>query len=145
MKTGMVTIVVLACLLCGGCTEQLNPSTGEQETIVSPKAVVVLDTAAEAAPGLAGLMALLFPALLPVSTLLVGAAGMWKRMKPKIAAATKEADVYHAATESIVQVLEQWKATNSDAWETLRAKLGNSIGDNTEAVIRAIRGLPPKD
>jgi hypothetical protein len=123
----------------------MDPVTGERATTIAPEAVAAIDTAAEAAPGIAALLALFFPALYPAVGLVAGAAGAWARMKPRVVAATNEAEIYHAATESIVQTLEQWKTANPEAWETLRTSLGDNIGENTEAVIRAMRGLPPKD
>ncbi len=132
-------------LCLAGCVQQMDPVTGEQATVIAPEAVVAIDTVAEAAPGVAALLALFFPALLPVSTLLVGAAGTWARMKPKVTAATNEAGIYHAATESLVSAIEQHKVDNPEMWAALKVKMGDNIGDNTEAVIRAIRGLPLKD
>lgn len=138
-------IAIVCASITWGCAQQLNPETGQQVTTIAPEAVVAIDTAAEAAPGIAALLAIFFPALYPVIGVVAGAAGAWRTMKPKVTAAKTEAGVYHAATESLVSAIEQYKADNPEAWETLRAKLGDNIGDNTEAVIRAIRGLPPKD
>ena len=136
--------IVLASITLG-CVQGLNPDTGQIETVISPEAVVVIDAVAEAAPGLAALLALLVPAALPVSTLLVGAAGVWVKMKPKLTTARTEAEHFYSATESLVEAIEQFKADNPEEWVKLRSKLGENVGENTEAVIRAIRGLPLKD
>ena len=138
-------LAVIALLLVLGCVQTIDPVTGEQATAIAPGAVVAIDTVAEAAPGIAALLVLFFPALIPVSTLLVGAAGTWARMKPKLTTATTEAETYHAATESLVSAIEQHKVDNPEMWAALKVKMGDNVGANTEAVVRAIRGLPYKD
>jgi len=147
MKKRLVSMAVVCWLSLGvcGCVQELNPVTGEQETLVKPGVVAKIDAVAEAAPGLAAILAIFFPALLPAGTLVAGAAGAWAKMRPKIKTARKEAEIYHTATESLVEAVEQFKADNPDQWAKLKAKLGDNVGANTEAVIRAIRGLPTKD
>ncbi len=141
-----IVVFSLWMTLClAGCVQQMDPATGEQGAFLDPEAITVIDAAAEAAPGLAAMLALLFPVLVPASAVIVGAAGMWGKMKPKLKVARTEADMYYAATESLVESINQYKADNPDAWAALREKLGNNVGENTEAVIRAIRGLPLKD
>lgn len=139
------SIAIVLASITLGCTQVTDPVTGVEATVIAPGAVEAIDTVAGAAPGLAALLALFFPALYPAVGLVAGAAGAWVRMKPKVTTARNEAAIYHAATESIVQVLEQWKTENPEAWVTLRTKLGDNVGANTEAVVRALRGLPLKD
>ena len=147
MKTWLriVTFSLWMTLCLAGCVQQMDPATGEQGSFLDPEAISVIDAVAEAAPSLAAMLSLFFPVLLPASGLIVGAAGTWARMRAKVLMAKTEADLYHSATESLVESIEQYKADNPDAWELLRAKLGDNVGENTEAVIRAIRGLPLKD
>lgn len=143
MKITLVSLLMTLCL--AGCIQQLDPVTGETASMISPEAMVAIDTAVEAAPAATALLALFFPALLPLGGILAGAAGAWGKMRPKLKVARTEADMYYAATESLVESINQYKADNPDAWAALREKLGNNVGENTEAVIRALRNLPPKD
>ncbi len=46
-KTWFIIVVVASIL---GCVRVLDPITGEQALVIAPGAVVVIDTAAEAAP-----------------------------------------------------------------------------------------------
>lgn len=138
-------IAIVCASITVGCVQQMDPVTGEQAAVMAPEAVIAIDTAAEAAPGIAAMLALFFPALYPVIGVVAGAAGAWGRMRPKVVAAKDEAEIYHAATESLVESIEQYRKEHPELWVHLREKLGGNIGENTEAVIRAMRGLPPKD
>lgn len=138
-------VAVILASITWGCVQELNPDTGQVETLMNPGVATQIDVVAEAAPGIAGLLAVFFPALFPVVGIVAGAAGAWAKMRPKVIVARTEADMYYAATESIVDAIEQWKAAGPEAWISLKAKLGDNVGDNTEAVIRAFRGLPLKD
>lgn len=145
MKTLKIVLVVAWLSLAAGCIQQLDPVTGEEEFVLKPEIAAKIDVVAEAAPGMAALLAIFFPALYPLAGLAAGAAGAWARMRPKLKTARTEAETYFTVTESLVEAIEQYKADNPDEWAKLRAKLGDNIGANTESVIRAIRGLPLKD
>ena len=138
-----VAIVITSITL--GCVQELNPVTGEEETRLNPEIAAKIDAVAEAAPGMAALLAIFFPMLYPGIGLVAGAAGAWARMRPKLKTARTEAETYFTVTESLVEAIEQYKADNPTEWAKLREKLGDNVGDNTEAIIRAIRGLPHKD
>ncbi len=141
-------IVVLAALFAAmgaGCVTSLNPGTGETETLLREDVATKIDAVAEAAPGIAALLAIFVPMLYPGIGIVGGAAGMWAKLRPKLKTARTEADMYYAATESLVEAIERFKEKDPVSWATLREKLGDNVGDNTEAVIRAIRGLPLKD
>ncbi len=138
-----VAIIVTSITL--GCVQELNPVTGEQESLLDPVVAAQIDAVAEAVPGMAALLAIFIPALYPLAGIAAGAAGAWAKMRPKLKVARTEAETYYTVTESLVEAIEQYKTDNPKEWAKLRAKLGDNIGDNTEAVIRALRGLPQKD
>ncbi len=147
MKKRLVIMAVVCWLslsVCG-CVQQLDPVTGEEKLVLKPEVAAKIDAVAKAAAPMATMLAMFFPALYPLAGIAAGAAGAWAKMRPKLKVARNEADMYYAATESLVEGIEQWKADNPAAWTKLRDKLGRNVGDNTEAVIRAIRGLPLKD
>ena len=143
--TSIVTVVMLAWLMSGGCTEQPNPDTGQPEMVIAPGTVIAIDAATEVAGPLAVLLAIFFPALYPAIGLVTGAVGTWANMKGKITKATTKIDVVETTLVAVVTAIEQWKIDNPDDWEKLGDKLEGNMGVKTEAAIREIRGLPLKD
>ena len=138
-------VAIIVASITWGCVQELNPVTGEQESLLDPVVAAQIDAVAEAAPGMAALLAIFIPALYPLAGIAAGAAGAWAKMRPKLKVARTEADIYYAATESLVEAIERFKEKDPASWATLREKLGDNVGANTEAVIRAIRGLPLRD
>lgn len=139
------SLLVIITSITLGCVRTLNPDTGQPEMKLSQEAATKIDAVTEAAPGVLTLLGAFFPVLLPFAGVAVGVGGTWKRMKPKVTVAQSEARQYHAVSESLVQTIEEYKRDYPEHWEKLRIKVDRNVGANTEAVIRALRGLPPKD
>lgn len=136
--------IVLASMTLG-CVQRLDPVTGEQSTVLREDVATKIDAVAEAAPGIAALLAMFIPMLYPGIGIVGGAAGMWAKLRPKLKTARTEAETYFVVTEGLVAAIDKYKADNPNEWAKLRDVIGGQIGDNSENVIRALRGLPPKD
>ncbi len=94
----------------------------------------------------ASLIGALYPPALAAIIPLLGALGYWKtKIKPKFLEARTEANLYHASTHTLVQVVEDIKKNQPEIWKEIEPFLKSRIGTNTENVIRAMRGLPAKE
>lgn len=144
MKTKVLLLAVIL-LAIGSCTKYIDPITGEKMVAVDSNAVAVVEPYAETGIGALGALSGFIPVLAPFATLAIGIYGTWKKIKPKLTQAQTEATMYHSATESIVVAIEDFKKTYPDKWAELEAKLVKSIGPKTENIIRALRGLGPKE
>ena len=143
MKKWILTFVVLLAL--SGCRVSKDPVTGEELYSVDPNTAAKVETGAEAAIGIGTVASTFYPVLLPIVTLLSGALVAWRKMKPKLTEAQSEAEMHHSATRAVVGVLEKFKDDNPDEWAKLEERFVKAIGPKTENIIRALRGLPPKE
>lgn len=79
---------------------------------------------------------------------ILGTAGLaLKKYKPKIAKAETQRDQFYAVAETFVYAVEQLKKDFPEDWQKhLEPILKKNIdpNGNIDAVIRALRGLPPK-
>jgi len=144
MKKTMLWCVVLLslCMACVGCIESTDPETGETLYNVDPNTAAKVEVGTEAAVNIATILAAFWPVLLPVAGAGAGALGAWRNMKPKLTEAQTKEELYYKSTASLVSAIETLKVKNPASWEKLKAAL--AIGPETENVIRALRGLPPK-
>ncbi len=147
MKTLIMAGVIVATLFVAGCIDTVDPVTGEQLIRVEPNTAKLLDNiayVAEAAQPTGGALAVFWPVAGLITGIAGGLAGMWKKLKPKVVEAQKEADLYYATTASVVEAIEEFKKAYPDDWDNLEIRLEKAIGRKTEAVIRALRGMPEK-
>lgn len=139
---GVLGLIVLGCI---GCITATDPVTGEQMMGVDPNIATAIESGAQATIGILAILGTLWPVLIPIGTGIGGALVTWRKVKPKLTEAQSEATMYHSATESVVTALEDFKEKYPEGWDKLKAEFTHTIGSNTENIIRAIRGLPPKE
>jgi hypothetical protein len=142
MRTRILLASVVL-LLCVGCLTSLDPNTGQTIYRLDPNVVGSVETVVETGISVGGLLGAIFPVILPFVTLAGGIYGTWKKIKPQVTKAQTEATLYHTAVASLVEAIEDYKEFDPDGWENLKDKI--KVGDKVENVIRALRGLPPKE
>ena len=130
--------IILLCLLAGCAV------TPTGETVITPEGVETIDAIAAVAEPLGASLILLWPSLAGVGGILAGAAGAWRKMKPKVVEAQSERDIAEAAGEATAYALEEFKKAHPDEWADLSRILGDHHGPVVESFYRALRGLPPK-
>lgn len=138
-------IVSAVLLFVSGCLMRIDPITGERTYQIDPNAIPAYEETAEAAIGILAILSTIWPVLLPAVGIAAGVYGTWKKVKPQLATAQSEAAMYHTATKSVVTAIENFKINNPKEWLILEERLKKAIGPNAENVIRALRGLPPKE
>ena len=141
----MCALLLVIGLSVIGCKASTDLETGKKTYSLDPNAASKMEESAEATLAILTILGSLFPVLIPVTTAAAGIYGAYKVIKPKLEDAKEEADMYYAATDSIVSAMEKFKKTNPEQWEAVGSFLSHKIGPNTENVIRALRGLHPKD
>lgn len=130
-----ITIAITVLLMFSGCS-------GEAEIISDPNTIVAIEAAAEGAVGLTQLLGALWPALIPIGTAGAGVLAAYKRLKPKIKAATENSDKYFAGGKALATILEDIKLNEPDMW----VKIGPEIAKATElsvdiqSTIKGFRG-----
>jgi hypothetical protein len=136
-----LTLLIMLCVLVG-CT-----TTPTGETVMSSETVDTIDVIAGVAEPLgatAASLAFLWPPATAIGALIVGAAGAWRKMKPKIVLAENERDIAEAAGEATSYAIDEFKKAHPDAWSELSGYLRDNHGPVVESFYRALRGLPPK-
>jgi hypothetical protein len=136
--------VSIACCLAGcGLMQTQDDGT----FVVDVEKVEQLDaaaTTAEAAGQIAILSSMWLPVLGPIGGLLVGAAGAWRNMKPKVEQAQSEAEIATAAGEATSSAIDAFKEKYPDDWAKLEAFFMKYHGQSAENFYRGLRGLPQK-
>ena len=123
-----------------GCMQQTDPTTGQQQTVVDPNAVIIGEESARAAIGIMAALAPLVPWAAPVGTALAAALGTWLKLKPQVTSAKDEVALYNEVTKLIIKMVEDYKAADPDVWNnTIKPKYEKLIGPKVLAVIEAIR------
>lgn len=140
MKAKLVICMVLG-LLVAGCITSVDPETGKTLYSLDPNVVSTIEPLVETGITIGTILAAIFPVLVPIVTAAGGIYGTWKKLKPQVVKAQTEAGLYHTAVSSLVQAIEDYKESDPEGWEKLKAKI--KVGDKVENVIRAIRLLPP--
>ena len=154
MRTPILIVATLALsslLVTGGCLTTLltDPNTGETTELVSldPNIVNAVEGAVETVSGVSSLFG---TAGVSVSTLLLGALAVWKKVKPSLMEAKTEAAQYQAAASATVTAIEELKTIAPEACEKLKSLVDTKLSDQgidpliVENVIRALRGLEAK-
>lgn len=155
---GIVSVIAVVIILFSmfsiitslqGCVDYVN-STGQEVTRLSDETAAVLDKASELAPiakdTLVG-VGIAFPAVAGVLGIVGGAIsaffGAYKKYRPQITAEHNKAEVYGNTTKALVYAIEEFKATNSEDWETLKQalmfELKDKVGPEYLAIIDALR------
>ena len=130
-------IVPVSLILIGCSGLALDQITGVADT-VERVAPVVVTGAAAAFPQIAGIALL-------IGSGLGWLAGLWKKLNPVLKRAERDADTYYGVTNALVSSITELEKSNPKEWKVLTDKLSDLVGDKAKAVIRALRGLPPKE
>ena len=166
-------IVVLMILVIGGCTKLwVQPETGEtytpeekvvlpaeeqqvlvETTVVPEKVATTIDAVVNigdktipiAVAGASTFWPIAAPIFEGIGILLLGIGGTWLKLRRPLTEAQGEAKQFYGVTAALVESIKQWRLERPEDWKYLEEKLSNAIGDKAENVIRALRGLPPKD
>ena len=133
-------MVLLLCV--GGCLKTITD--GKKTYSIDPNEAVKYEKPVEDTVNILNALSPLFPVLIPFATGLGGIYGAYKLQKPKLTKAQSESELYHNTAGSLVAALEKFKETNPNEYAKLKERLVKTIGSDTENVIRALRGLPPK-
>ena len=143
----MRKMLIIGCflLLVGGCVTSIDPETGAKGVSVDPNVAAQIEGGSAAAVGILTVLGSMWPILIPIATGIGGVMGALRTSKPKLVAAQSEASMYYSATEAIVNAIEGFKDVCPDEWKKLEQSLAKSIGPKAENLIRALRGLPPKE
>lgn len=144
MKKKVIMVIVLLGLV-SGCIPVPDPNTGETKYKPDPNIVSAVEKTIEVAIGVGTATTPLLPWMAPIVALAAGAYATYKRQKPKLVAAETSAAKAHSVTEALVNVLEDFKEQEPEKWKKLKALMSDYVGTETENVIRALRGLPPKE
>ncbi len=168
----LVLIVVLMLVVVGCAKVFENPDTGEthtpeekqqlpeeeqkklkERTVLIPAVAETVDSIVDAGetltPTTVATGSAIWPVLAPIlqvaGGLLAGLFAMWRKLRKPLTEAQGEAKQFYGITAALVESIKQWKLERPDDWEYLEAKIVSAIGSKAENVIRALRGLPPKD
>jgi len=142
MKKLLISIVFVLSLCLSGCTRETNTETGETKWKLNPIISEQFEKGGEGAAGLLAAIAPFWPPAGAASVTLLSLLGIYRRkVKPKFEKAKNEAEIYHASTQTLVEVIEDIKLHEPELWEKLKPLI--KMGPNTENVIRALRGKPP--
>lgn len=139
-------LVVIGLGMAGGlsgCESQRNAETGVTETRVNPAVAEEVLTWGDVAGGVLTALSIWWPCLLPIAGYVGGSVRVGRKLKPQLTTYKGEAAAYYKATSAVVAAIEELKKDNPEEWQKLKAKLYNTVGPNAEALIRALRGLPP--
>jgi hypothetical protein len=142
IRTVWYTLLIGSLLVCG-CA--VAPSG---ETVLSPEAIETLETVADIVEPLGQTSVALSPFWPPaaiIGSLLAGAAGAWRRLKPQVEKAKGEAELATLAGEATSIAIEEFKKAHPDEWDALSGYLRDNHGLSVENFYRALRGLPLKD
>lgn len=139
------TVAILCCASLISCSKGTDPETGKTTYRLDTKAADNIEKGVKTGLDIMAILSALFPVLLPVVGAGTGIYGAWRVVRPKLEIARDEANTYHIATSSLVTAVEKFKITNPEQWKDLKEVLSDKLGPNAENVIRALRGLPPKD
>ena len=138
-----VWIVWISCI--AGC-DLMQPQP-DGTFAINPERVEQLDRAAaitEDAGQIAAATSVWVPVLGPVAGILLGAAGVWKKMRPQVQTAKDTAELATAAGEATAGAIEQFKEQYPDEWTHLEELFVKYHGQEVENFYRALRGVSPK-
>jgi hypothetical protein len=145
----MILICIGLCLIAGCISSTVTDSNGVTKKVVSldPNNAIVVN--ADTGLTVGQMIAAASGTIWPIGTLMAGALGAalaaWRKYKPLLTAATTQATQSYNTTSAVVSAIETYKTDNPTEWLKLEEYLTKAIGPNAENVIRAIRGLPPKE
>lgn len=137
-RNKIIIICVAIVLLVVGCASLQKSVTQEQKARTAKR----LDDTAEGlkdVSGIATALGVIWPAAIPIGTLLLGAAGVAKKLKPELEAAETKADVYINTATGLVKAIEEYKVAHPEGWESLKIFLQKKVGIKAEETIRKIR------
>ena len=148
-----VLILCWLLLLVGGCVSGVDPITGEQVFGVDPNVAAAIEAGVQVAVSIMTVLGSFWPILTPISLLAVGGLATWFKVKPKLTELQTKERMAHSAMSATVIGLDDFKEAYPEWWEKLGEKLDNikdkliDPKDRTviENLIRAARGLPPKE
>lgn len=147
----IVMVVLTLCL--AGCRKATDVDTGKPFWTVDPNKAQKIERVADTASQILAILGVLWPALLSVGTGVAGALAVWRKYKPKLTQAESEALLYHTLGSVTIDGLEEFKKLYPEEWKNLLAELEAVKGKilspeerrKIENLIRALRGLPPKE
>lgn len=138
----IVGVSIMLAFSCFGCIKSTD-TQGRTTYQADPNIVTKVEQGVEQSIGILTILGAFWPILLPIATAVGGGLATYKKIKPQVTSAQTEAKIYYNTTASIVVAIEDLKKQNPKSWEDLRDRLYDTIGENGEAVIRGMRGLPP--
>lgn len=140
--TGLILGFGLVLVCISGCTKSVNEDGKTVWGIDLGKSAQIED----AVDAGSSLLSIIYPPATAVALTILTALGIYrKKIKPHFEKVKTEANLYHTSTHTLVQVIETIKKDQPELWKKLEPFLESRIGVNTENVIRAIRGLSPKE
>ena len=135
-------IVLMWLILLAGCSQFQQTDEG---LVLKPEAEQKIDDVAATAEAtglwLAALASLLgVPILSLVGGGVIAGAKVCRNMKPKLEAATTEADKYHDVAEVLIANIEDLKNSDPELWAKIQPFIAKQQVGNVLAVIKALRG-----
>jgi len=136
-----------------GCRKATDVDTGKEFWTVDPNKAQKFEQVVDTTSQILAILGILWPALLPVGTGIAGALAVWRKYKPKLTQAESEALLYHSLGGIMVDGVEKFKELHPNeakellwALEQIKDKiLSPEERRKIENLIRALRGLPPKE
>jgi len=143
MKKWLITLILLISLC--GCTKELNTETGEATWRLNPIISEQIENTAEGTAGLLQALAPIVPYAGTAGAALLAALGIYRgKVKPNYVKAKTEAELYHASTKTLVDVIEDIKKNQPELWLKLKPALVDSqMAKNVEQVIWALKQEKP--
>ncbi len=141
MKKWIIGIVLLC--LFAGCIEIFDPNTGGTYKQLDPNVVVDIQTGLSVTSGAAQAVSPIWPP----ATLVVALAGLAAVVVEKLGKKKLRTKAEGVATAggAIVRSIESYKIAQPKEWKELKLYLLDRLGPGSENIIRAWRGLPPKE
>ncbi len=135
------------------CRKVTDVDTGKQFWTVDPNKAQKIEQGVDAVSRILAILGILWPVLLPVGTGVAGALAVWGKYKPQLTQAESETLLYHTLGSVTVDGLEKFKELYPEEWKKLLAEMEAVKGKilspeerrKIENLIRALRGLPPKE
>ena len=144
MKGKLLILMFVVPWLLIGCQRVETPQGTQYRIDVNSPEYRAIEKGAEAAEGVLWALSSIWPVLGIAASAVGSVAVTLRKMKPKLDDLQQKKDLYYDSTKEIVLAIERFKAENPEEWEKLEEKLIGMIGEETDAVIRALRGLPPR-
>ena len=136
--------MAVGALQLSGCEKALmtDPNTGETNTVYSLDTEVAdkVEGIAEVVVTTGGGIAPLVPWLAPFVAAGVAGLGTWRKIRPRLEAATRDRDIGAKAGATLAEALEELKTKHPVVWDDIKPIIKKASVPMTE-IEKAIRGF----